>query len=447
MPSNKDIILFWMPEWSGFHVGAWRDVDGPSRSLPTFESIQRMVHAAERGKVHGCFLADQLVVGFEGVRVSTDALRHTAKGVRYEPITLMSALSVCTKRIGLLCTANATFNEPFHVARQFASLDHLSGGRAGWNVVTGTGPDEAMNFGRDESMTHGTRYERAQEFFDVVTGLWDSWEDDAFVCDKDSGLFFDAEKLHALDYHGEHLTVAGPLNIPRPVQGHPVIAQAGSSASGRAFAARNADVIYTLQTDIDRGKEFYAEVKDQVAENGREPEHVKILPGLILVLGRSQADADEKLARLDDLVPSEVGLDRLNSLLQTDLSGYPLDGPVPDIPETQLGAKSRQQRFLDVAKRDNLTLRQAMQAAARLYAVAGTAATIADNIQEWADARAADGFNLTFADAGDSLELFVNELIPELQRRGVFQTEYRGITLRENLGIPRPANRFARASL
>ena len=206
-------------------------------------------------------------------------------------------------------------------------------------------------------------------------------------------------------------------------------------------------MIYTLQTDIESAKQFYAEVKGQVAENGREPEHVKILPGLILVLGRSQADADEKLARLDDLVPPEVGMDRLNSLLQTDLSGFPLDGPVPDIPETQLGAKTRQRRFLNVAKRDQLTLRQAMQAAARLYAVAGTPATMADHIQEWVGAGAADGFNLTFADAGDSLEVFVNGLIPELQQRGVFQTEYRGTTLRENLGIPRPANRFARAAV
>lgn len=442
MQNNNDIILFWMPEWNGFHVSAWHDTDSPGSPLASLKWMRQMVQAAERGKVHGCFLADQLVVGFEGVGVSKNGLSRTAKGVRYEPITLMSALAGCTERIGLIGTANTTFNEPFHVARQFASLDHLSGGRAGWNVVTGTGPAEAINFGRDHAMTHATRYERGQEFFDVVCGLWDSWEDDAFICDRASGIFFDPDKLHTLDYHGDHLAVAGPLNIVRPVQGHPVIAQAGSSEAGRAFAARNADVIYTIQTDLEKGKAFYAEVKEQVAEAGRDPDHVKILPGLIPVLGRSQADADEKLARLDGLVAPEVGMDRLNSLLQTDLSEFPLDGPVPDMPETELGAKSRQQRFLDRIRRDNLTVREAMQVAARLNAVAGTATSIADIIQEWVEAGAADGMNVTFADASDSMHIFVDELIPELQRRGVFHTDYRGSTLRDSLGIPRPANRF-----
>jgi FMN-dependent oxidoreductase (nitrilotriacetate monooxygenase family) len=292
-------------------------------------------------------------------------------------------------------------------------------------------------------MEHTVRYARGQEFVDAVIGLWDSWEDDAVACDKASGVFFDPEKLHPVDYRGEHLSAAGPLNMSRPPQGHPVIAQAGSSEVGRAFAARNADVIYTLQADLEKGKEFYAEVKEQVAENGRDPEHVKILPALICVVGRSQADADEKLAALDSLVDPAVGLDNLSKMLEHDLSEVPIDSPMPEIPDAQVGSKTRQRYFLDLAKRDNLTVRELMQIAARRGAVAGSANSIADRIQEWVQAGAADGMNITFADATDSLDVFVDEVIPELQRRGIFHREYRGSTLREDLGIPRPVNRFA----
>jgi FMN-dependent oxidoreductase (nitrilotriacetate monooxygenase family) len=439
---NRDAVLFYFPEWGGMHLTAWRENGAPADPAMDFATIRRMVQTAERGKFHGFFLADTL-----GIRhsMSRQALSRTAKGVRFEPITLMSALSMCTERIGLLCTASTTYNEPFHVARQFASLDHLSGGRAGWNVVTSGTPGESSNFGREKHMDHSLRYERGQEFFDIVTGLWDSWEDDAFHREKASGLYFDPEKLHQLDYVGEHLAVAGPLNISRPPQGHPLIAQAGSSEVGRAFAARNADVIYTLQTDLGRAQAFYAEVKDQVAAAGREPEHVKVLPALILVVGRSQADADEKLARLDELVDPEVGMEQLAALIEADLSDLPLDAPVPEIAESERGAKTRQAYFLELARRDNLTIRQLMQVAARTGAIAGSAQTIADRIEEWVVARGADGFNITFADTSDSLDVFVDEVIPELQRRGVFHDDYRGSTLRESVGIPRPAGRYPHA--
>jgi N-acetyl-S-(2-succino)cysteine monooxygenase len=442
MTQKKDTILFWLPEWGGFHTAGWREQGSPHDPLD-FSLVRRMVQTAERGKFHGCFIADTPAVGLLAANVSTAALSRTSKGTRWEPLTLLSALSGCTENIGLLGTVSTTYFEPYNVARMLASLDYVSGGRAGWNVVTTAHPKASLNFGIDKQMAHDERYERSQEFFDIVAGLWDSWEDDAFVRDKASGLYFEPEKLHALNYRGKHLSAAGPLNIARPVQGHPVIAQAGSSKVGRGFAARNADVIYTVHAERKQCKEFYDEVKEQVAANGRDPEHCKILPAMILVVGRSQAHADEKLARLDALVDPLVGIEGLTGVVKADLSGYPLDGPVPEVAEDQTGSKTVQKFFLDLAKRDKLTVRQLMQVVARLGTVAGTATSIADTIQEWMEAGAADGFNITFADANESLDVFVDEVIPELQRRGLFHTEYRGTTLRENLGLPRPPNRFA----
>jgi N-acetyl-S-(2-succino)cysteine monooxygenase len=443
MTLKKDTILFWMPEWGGFHPMAWREEGTPRDSEMDFKVMRRMVQTAERGKLHGCFIADGLAVGFGPSPVTTATLSRTAKGTRWEPLTLLSAMAACTKHIGVLGTVSTTFSEPYNIARMFASLDYLSGGRAGWNVVTSGHPKAPLNFGIEQLMGHDERYERSQEFFDIVAGLWDSWEDDAFVRDKASGLYFHPEKLHALNYRGKHLSAAGPLNIARPVQGHPVIAQAGSSKPGRAFAARIADVIYTMHAERKQCKEFYDEVKEQVAENGRKPEHCKVLQAMILLVGRSQAHAEEKLARLDALVDPIVGMESLTGLIKADLSGYPLDGPVPEIPEDQSGSKTGQKYFLDMARRDNLTIRQLMQVTSRNGLVAGTPITIADTIQEWMEAGAADGFCFTFGDESESLEIFVDEVVPELQRRGLFQTEYRGTTLRENLGLPRPPNRFA----
>jgi FMN-dependent oxidoreductase (nitrilotriacetate monooxygenase family) len=290
-------------------------------------------------------------------------------------------------------------------------------------------------------MGFADRYERAEEFFDVVTGLWDSWEDDAFVRDKASGLYFHPEKVHALNHRGKHLSVAGPLNIARPPQGHPVIAQAGSSTSGRAFAARIADLIFTMQTELKSAKQFYDDLKSQAVSLGRDPNQIKILPVIIFSVGHSMAHAEDKLARFDALVDPVFGMELLNAVVKADLSGYPLDGPVPDVP-AHYDSKMSQNYFLGIAKRDNLTIRQLMQVVARISAVPGTATSIADRFEEWMEAGAADGFNIQFANSADSLEIFVDEVIPELQRRGLFQTEYRGKTFRQNLGLPRPQNRF-----
>ncbi len=442
MSKNKEAILLWMvPTYNGFHPMAWRQERPPREIEMDFNLFRRHVQTAERGKFHGVFIADVAAFGFGSQAASTEMVSRTSRGSHWEPMTLLSALAACTEHIGLLGTVSTTYTEPYNVARMFASLDHISGGRSSWNVVTSVNPDAAANFGLEETMSHAERYERSQEFFDVVAGLWDSWEDDAFVRDQASGRYFDPEKLHALNHRGKRLSVAGPLNIARPPQGYPVIAQAGSSTPGRAFAARNADVVYTVHAELKIAKEFYDEVKAQATEFGRNPEHVKILPALYLTVGRSQAHAEEKLASLDMLVDPVWGMEQLKGRIQADLSGYPLDGPVPEVPVTQEG-QTAQKYWVDLAKRDNLTIRQLMQAAARMAIIPGGPVTIADRIQEWMEGGGADGFNLTFDAETDSLDIFVDEVVPELQRRGLFHTEYRGKTLRENLGLSRPPNRF-----
>ncbi|WP_107657331.1 LLM class flavin-dependent oxidoreductase [Nocardia suismassiliense] len=439
MTSDKKAVLFFFPEWGGMHLTAWRDPAAPQDPTMDFATIKTMVRKAEQAKFHGFFLADTLAIRHS---LSSRALSRTAKAVRFEPLTLMAALSGYTEHIGLLMTASTTYNEPYHVARQFASLDHLSGGRAGWNVVTSGTPAESSNFGREAHMPHDQRYRRAGEFFEAVTGLWDSFDDDAFERDKASGRYFDPGKMHELNYRGEFLSVAGPLTVARPIQGRPVIAQAGSSDTGRAFAAGIADVIYTLQPSLEQGRTFYADVKTQVADRGRDPDHVKVLPALVTVIGRTEAEAQDMLALLDSLVDDHVGLEQLAAVLETDLSSYPLDGPVPDIQETAIGAKTRQRYFLSKAREQNMTVRELMRFAARIGAVAHTPESIADHIEEWLHADAADGFNITFADTGASLDNWLHFVVPELQRRGLFHEDYSGTTLRENLGIPRPRSRY-----
>lgn len=444
MTRKREAVLFFMPTYRGFHTAAWRREGGTERAVEMdFDIIRRQIQLAERGKFHAAFFADGLVVGMGPADVSVEALSRTAAGSKWEPMTLLSALAACTSRIGLLGTVSTTYSQPYNVARLLASLDHISGGRAGWNVVTSAHPKVGLNFGDEALMPHDERYARGEEFFDVVAGLWDSWEDDAFIRDKASGRYFDPEKLHALNHRGKYLSVAGPLNIARPIQGHPVIAQAGSSRPGRAFASRHADVIYTMQAEIKHAQEFYSDIKTQASDAGRDPDHVKILPAVIFSVGHSMAHAEDKLAELDALVDPVVGMELLSAVLKVDMSAYPIDGPVPDVPEDQSGSRTTQKYFLDIAKRDNLTIRQLMQVMARSSAIPGTAQSIADRIEEWMEAEAADGLNVQFANDEDSLGIFVEEVIPELQRRGLFHTEYRGRTLRENLRVPRPQNRFA----
>jgi FMN-dependent oxidoreductase (nitrilotriacetate monooxygenase family) len=364
-------------------------------------------------------------------------------GTSFEPFTLLSALSQVTERIGLVATGSTTFDAPYHIARRFASLDHLSGGRAGWNIVTTSNPDAALNFGLEDHMEHDERYRRAREFYDVVTGLWDSWADDAFVRDVENGIFFDPAKLHVLNHKGEHLSVRGPLNIARPVQGWPVIVQAGASEAGRQLAAETAEAVFTAQSNLAAGQRFYADVKGRMQKIGRSPDHMKILPACFVVVGETVEEARGKRAKLDSLVHYANAIASLSIALGHDASKFDPDAPLPDIPESN-ASKSGRERAIELARRENLTVRQLAQRLGGYsgLAMVGTAKTIADEMEEWLLNGGSDGFIVMFPYLPAGLDDFVNLVVPELQRRGLFRREYEGKTLRENLGLPRPPNRF-----
>jgi alkanesulfonate monooxygenase len=330
------------------------------------------------------------------------------------------------------------------VARRFASLDHISNGRAGWNLVTSGNPNEAMNFGRDEHVAHADRYRRAREFYDVVTGLWDSWADDAFLRDQESGVFFRPEGMHVLNHKGAELSVRGPLNVARPIQGWPVIVQAGSSEAGREIAAETAEMVFTSQASLEQGRAFYADVKGRMARYGRAADQLLILPGCFVVVGATESEAREKKARLDSLVNAESSIASLSVQLGTDASHFDLDGPLPEIPETN-ASKSARERLVEKARRENLTVRQLAQYVGGSYGsleMIGTPAMIADEMEAWLRQDGSDGFNIMFPFLPEGLEDFVDRVVPELQRRGIFRTAYEGRTLRENLGLRRPGNRF-----
>lgn len=422
----------------GQHIAAWRHPDSPVDGATSFEFHKRLAATAERGLFDAYFLADTLSVGLGGREGGN------AKIVGFEPVTLFSALAPLTKNIGFIATSSTTYEEPFTLARKFASLDLISNGRAGWNVVTSAGNDTARNFNRDEQLPHATRYERAQEHVDVVKALWDSWEDDAFIRDKDSGVFYDTEKVHDVDHKGKHFSVKGPLNSPRPVQGHPVIVQAGQSEDGRGLAAHSAEVIFTAHQKLETAQEFYRDIKKRVAAAGRNPNHTLIMPGVAPFVGRTEAEAREKYERLTSLIVPEDGVALLNGLAgQTlDIRGYPLDGPLPPQDVTE-GMKSRQALIRQIADENGFTIRQLYQWVATArghYTVVGTAEQVADILESWFHNEAADGFNILPPWLPGALDDFVDLVIPELQRRGLFRTAYEGSTLRENLGLPRPVN-------
>lgn len=432
---------------SGHHVASWRHPEAQADGGLNFQHYKRIAQTAERGKFDMLFLADGVAVRDRGQ--TPEELGRSGKVVHFEPFTLLSALSAVTERIGLTATVSTTYNEPFHLARKFASLDYLSGGRAGWNLVTSATEAEALNFNRDKHMEHTSRYERARKFVEVVTKLWDSWEDDAFVRDKESGVYFEADKLHIPHHKGTHFSVRGPLNVARPVQGYPVLIQAGSSEDGKNLAAQTAEVIFTAQQTLEEAQAFYADVKGRLVQYGRNPDHLKIMPGVFPVIGRTEQEAREKFQQIQDLIHPQVGLALLGGMIGGfDLSQYPLDGPLPDLPETN-GGKSRQKLLTDLARRENLTIRQLYQAIAGARGhrqILGTPEQIADQLEEWFVNDAADGFNIMPPYLPGGLDEFVDLVIPELQRRGLFRTEYEGNTLREHLGLPRPTNQFVKAS-
>lgn len=430
---------------TGHHIAAWRHPDAQADAPVNFRHYAELARRAEAAKFDAIFLADSV-----GVR-NTDlaSLSRTARSDHFEPLTLLSALAAVTEKIGLIATVSTTYNEPYHVARKFASLDHISGGRSGWNLVTSSGQGEAQNFNLDEHVEHARRYARAAEFHDVVLGLWDSWEDDAFLRDKHSGQYFDPAKLHPLRHRGEHFSVRGPLNVSRSPQGRPVVVQAGASPAGRDLAARTAEVIFVAHQTFDEARAFYRDIKGRAVEYGRDPDDIKIMPGIFPVIGRSQAEAQDKFARLQDLIHPVVGVQLLSNMIGGfDLSGYPVDGPLPDIPETN-GGKSRQQLLIDLARRDNLTIRQLYLriAGARGHQqVVGTPQSVADQLQQWFEEDGADGFNIMSPWLPGGLDDFIELALPELRRRGLFRTEYSGATLRQHLGLARPAHRAVAAA-
>jgi FMN-dependent oxidoreductase (nitrilotriacetate monooxygenase family) len=421
------------------HTAAWRYPGAWPDANFNHAHLRRFARTLERAKFDVFFMADHLAV----LNMPIEGLKRSATVTSFDPFILLPALAAVTEHIGLIATASTTYNEPYHIARKFASLDHLSNGRAGWNVVTSGNPHEAMNFGLDEHLEHATRYRRAHEFIDVVTGLWDSWADDAFIRDQEAGIYFDPEKLHVLNHEGEFFKVRGPLNVARPIQGWPVIVQAGASEAGRQLAAETAEVIFGAGGPIADSRSFYADVKGRMTRLGRNPDHLKILPGAFVVVGQTVAEAREKRARLDSLVHYDSAIASLSIALGHDVSGFDPDGPLPQIPESN-ASKSGRERVIDLARRENLTVRQLAQRVGGYSGLAfvGTAKTIADQMEEWLLSAACDGFNIMFPYLPAGLDDFVAQVVPELQRRGLFRTEYEGSTLRENLGLPWRANRF-----
>ena len=421
------------------HTAAWRYPGGTPDANFNLRAIIGFAKKLEQGKFDAFFMADHLAV----LNMPIEALKRSATVTSFDPLTLLPALAMVTEHLGLIATASTTFEPPYTIARRFASLDHISGGRAAWNLVTTSNPDAALNFGIDEKIGHGQRYQRAREFVDVVTGLWDSFADDAFIRDVNSGVYFDPEKMHILGHKGDYLSVRGPLNIARPPQGWPVIVQAGASEAGRQLAAETAEVIFAAQSTLDAGQKFYADIKGRMIKLGRNPDHLKVLPGAFVVVGETAEEAQKKRALLDSLVHYDSGIASLSIALGHDASGFDPNRPLPHIPESN-ASKSGRERVLALAERENLTVRQL---AGRLggysgLAMVGTSTMIADQMEEWLMTDACDGFNVMFPYLPGGLDDFVDQVVPELQRRGVFRTDYEGRTLRENLGLPRPANRY-----
>jgi N-acetyl-S-(2-succino)cysteine monooxygenase len=440
MKPRSRIVLGLSMRQLGYHAGGWRHPDVPAGGAMDIDYFVHVARTAERGLFDMVFLADG--VALRQRDEPPGSLCRSNQNVELEPLTLLSAVAMMTRHIGLVATASTTYNEPYHIARKFASLDHISRGRAGWNVVTSWSEAEARNFNRERHLEYDVRYDRAAEFVDVVRGLWDSWEADAFVHDKDSGLFYEPGGMHALNHKGRHFSVQGPLTVARTPQGHPVIVQAGASEQGQEIAAASADIVFTAQTDLATAQAYYASVKGRLGRYGRTPDDLKIMPGLLPIAGRTEAEARAKHQQLQDLIHPLVGLAHVYGPMG-DLSGYPIDGPVPEPIDPEM--RSRANVLLEMARRENMTIRQLYLAASSgrgHRSVIGTPAQIVDAMETWVDAAAADGFNIIPTHLPGGIEDFVDLVVPELQRRGLFRTGYEGRTMRENIGLPQPRSRY-----
>ncbi len=420
----------------GHHIGSWRHPEAQADAGVNFPHFVEMAQTAERGLFDMLFSADSHTV-WTTSESAVDKVHYVAW---MEPFTLLSALSGYTKNIGLVCTASTSFEQPYSVARKFATLDIITGGRAGWNVVTSGNETEALNFGNEPHLPKTERYKRAREFTDVVLKLWDSWDADAFIRDKENGVFSDRSKMHVLDHHGEYFHVRGPLNVARSPQGHPVIVQAGASDSGRQLAAETAEVVFTAHHEIASAQEFYADVKGRMDGCGRDRDHLKILPGLSVTVAPTREEADAKFRSLQELVHPELGVALLSRRLGFDLTGFPLDEPLPELPPNAV-ISSRSDMIAAWSKDGAPTLRELYTrfASARgHFTIVGTPTDVADQMEEWFTSGACDGFNFLPAYFPGGLNDFVDLVVPELQRRNIYRTAYEGPTLRDLLGLPVP---------
>lgn len=425
---------------AGYHVAGWRypgaQVDGGYNLAHHVE----MAQLAEQSRFDFVFLADNSAIWNDDV----EAVAQTTWSAKFEPVSVLSALAMVTSRIGLVATVSTSYTEPYALARSFATLDHISNGRAGWNLVTSANPSESANFSRDSHPVHSSRYARAREFVEVVTGLWDGWDDDAYVFDQTSGRAFDPLRVRVLNHKGANFEVRGPVNIPRPPQGHPVMVQAGLSDDGRALAAETGEVLFTAQPDFESARAFYLDVKTRMQRYGRSPDSLAIMPGAVTVVGATRAEAEDQIAALDDLLDPVSGLAFLSGLIgDTDLSAYPLDGPLPDLPPTE-GPKGRQRLVIEVARRKGLTVRQLYQSIALTSShrlVHGSPVEVADQLEEWFVESACDGYNIAPAHLPGGFRDFCERVVPELRRRELVRREYTGTTLRDHLGLKRPSVR------
>ncbi|GAT16629.1 LLM class flavin-dependent oxidoreductase [Mycolicibacterium thermoresistibile] len=422
----------------GQHEAAWRLPETRLSGITDIDHYLELARIAERGKLDAIFFADHPVLKGKTEFRPFDAL---------DPVTLVTALSTATTHIGLVATASTTYTEPYGLARRFATLDHVSRGRAGWNIVTTANAAAAANFGRPAHPDPEHRYSRADEFLQVALRLWDSWEDDAIVGDKQAPRFVDPDKIHAIDHRGEHFSVAGPLEVPRSPQGHPVLFQAGSSEPGKQLAAKYAEAIFTAQPTVEEARQFYADVKARVRQHGRDPDRVHILPGLSAIIGGTEEEARRIQRRLEDLTVPDYGLEQLSRIVGYRVGRDDLDRRLQfgsdDPPAIHM--QSRYALVRRLVSTENLTVRELLLrlSGGRGHRVfAGTPEQVADTIEEWFTTGAADGFNLIPPALPSSLTAFVDHVVPELQRRGLFRTEYTGTTLRDHLGLPRPRNRF-----
>jgi len=437
-PASRSLLLALLPSTAAY---AWRLDPRHSHDRMKLADYVHLVQTAERGLIDIFFLADSY--GIREDRVGLAAMRGFSNVVTPDAFTLLSTLVTASRHIGLVATASTTYNEPYHLARRLATLDHLSDGRAGWNVITSTIDAEALNFGLDRQLSNEARYARARECLEVVRALWDSWDDDALVLDPATRCYFDETRVHRLDHQGANFRVRGPLNMPRPPQGHPLVCQAGASEAGWEFAAERADIMYGKAISLAEAQRFYREVKGRMGRHGRTPDQLKILPGLVAVVGRTEREARDKFRAVQDCLTEAEGRSILTHLLPgIDLSGVGLDEPVPETPEIEQAAR----RFRIFLSRDGarLTVRQAIDYASAgigHLTLIGTPEQVAGEMIRWVEAEGADGFNLMPHILPQGLEDFVDLVVPALQERGAFKQAYADGTLRDKLGLPRPPGR------